>query len=123
MDGPTGVNYPLAPIAGNPVSLAVTDTVALFVIPSWLRGRRCRLTMRGAKAAIIFGDSTVVAVYAQNNTVDGSGNITAHAGVGDALDDAVSVEYTIPADTAVTHFSVDCVASGSGRLIISPIGF
>lgn len=118
-DAPTAKD---AASVGGVIVLSVTDTVALFMIPTWLKGRRAMFTMDGTDADVLFGDSAVVADYGHAASVDGATRaITVNAGSGGHLKDGIAKQWRIPRTGAVTHFSVDCKGSGSGKLYIEPL--
>lgn len=99
--------------------LTVTDTVARFAIPSWLAGREAVFVMDGADADIKFGASTVTCVYGQTSTVNAEA-ITEHTSTGDHMEDGIPRQWKVPsAKSGNTHFAVDCVGSGNGKLYIS----
>jgi hypothetical protein len=110
----------LAPRQGLVAVLSVTDTVALFAIPSWMAGKFAIFTMDGADADFLFGASDVVVVYGQASAVDGTTKaITPNVGSGGHLVNKVPQRRFVPsADSGHTHLSVDCVGSGSGKLYI-----
>jgi hypothetical protein len=99
------------------IALAVTATAARFAIPTRLRGHLCAFLSDGADCDVLFGTSTVAAVYGQASGVS-SEVITPHAQTGSHLISKVQRLIRIPKDPKVTHFSVDCVAAGSGTLYI-----
>lgn len=110
----------LAPsTARGVIALAVTDTAARFAIPTAIAGKVCTFVCNGADADILFGASTVAVVYGQASTVNAEA-ITVHASTGGHLENGVPRRFLVPRPDQCTHFSVDCVGSGSGTLYIEP---
>ncbi len=114
--------YVTAPMTSRVIRLAVTDTAARFAIPAGFAGMPCEWTLDGADGDIVFGGSSVAAVYDQASSV-ASEAITVHASSGQRLKNGVSRYFVMPPiTTTVTHFSVDCAAGGSADLTIAISG-
>jgi hypothetical protein len=106
-----------APLTGNCAVLSVTDTAARFAIPATWAGKFVTLLMDGCDADIVFGGSSVSCTYGQTSSVT-SEAITINAASGMRLKDGAYGGFQMPLAARATHFSVDCVASGSGKLYI-----
>ena len=113
--------YVTAPISGEVMCLSVTDTAARFAIPAAFVGMPCTFVMEGAKADILFGSSAVVCTYGDPSGVS-SEAVTVDANSGLHLNDGQPVYLVMPSADRATHFSVDCVGSGSGKLTIAITG-
>lgn len=108
----------MPPMSGNTAVLSVTDTVARFIIPTTWAGKYCTFQMVGAKADINFGSSSVTCVYGQASTVSTEA-ITLHTSSGRHMEDLTEYSWQMPEAERATHFAVDCVGSGSGKLYIT----
>jgi hypothetical protein len=104
----------------KPIVLSVTDTAARFEIPARIRGKLCAFLSDGADCDVLFGGSTVAAVYGQASTVN-TQVITEHTQSGGHLVSKVEKLVRVPKDPGITHFSVDCVGSGTAKLYIEII--
>lgn len=113
--------YVTAPISGEVMILAVTDTAARFEIPAAFVGAPCTFRMVGAAARILFGSSSVVCTYADASGV-ASEVVTVDVNSGLHLPDGEATYLVMPASNRASHFSVDCIASGSGVLVVAITG-
>jgi hypothetical protein len=105
------------------VVLTIDDSVDAFAIPDAWRGHLLEFLADGADCDILFGTSTAVTcTYGQAASVDGTTKvITAHAASGGHLVSKVAKRIRIPRESTITHFAVDCVGSGSGKLYIERV--
>lgn len=97
--------------------MSVTDTAARFQIPAAFAGQLVIMTSNGADCDVLFGGSTVACAYGQASTVN-SEAITVHAQTGAHLENGIPRAFRFPRLEVATHFSVDCVGSGTSTLYL-----
>lgn len=114
------VKGPLAVTIGEGTGvlcLAVTTSAKVYVLPSILRGRMCRVTASGGAVDLLQGDSTVDIVYAQASSEAGSPiTVTTHAKTGDHFPDGIADQFVF--SPSATHFAI--IGSASCKLYIRP---
>jgi hypothetical protein len=94
-------------------SRATSTTAARYQIPSGWKGRYVRFYARDYEAQILFGDSTVDCSLDENSSVT-SEVITFDVNTGYPIPAGTFVDFYIPRNKAVTHFSID--SSNAGRI-------
>lgn len=104
------------------VILATSGTAVLVKIPTWMQGKYCEFKSVGGQSDVLFGDSTVAAVYGQASTVS-SNTITVHAATGRRISDGETRSWRVPTPgdvglerTATLYMSV--ISSGTAALHI-----
>lgn len=114
------MKHPAPTTLRNRYVLAIDDGVDAFAIPSELHGRLCEFLSDGSDCDILFGTATTVSVtYGQVSAVHETTKvITPNSGSGGHLVSKVAKRYRVPLASEATHFAVDCVGSGSGKLYI-----
>jgi len=107
-----------APLVGRGViALSVTDTAARFQVPTSWAGKLVIMTSNGADCDVLFGGSTVACTYGQASGVS-TEVITINAATGAHLENGISRSFRLPRAEIATHFSVDCVGSGTSTLYL-----
>ncbi len=112
--------YVTAPRSLKVLKLAISATMARFVIPADFAGMPCEWTTYGCDADVVAGLVTTTTTLDTASAVDGSGVITPNAATGRKLKDGVSRYWVMPAiDDRTTHIIVDASASGYLEIAIS----
>lgn len=111
---------PSAPTAAGLDGQYAEDTSSTHLVravPEFWKRRWVTVKVEDNDLELLFGtDDNVEAVYGQNSTVDGSGNITNHANTGDHFFAGQAEDFYVEGDW--THFSFE--AAGAGRVTIRP---
>jgi hypothetical protein len=94
-------------------SQATSTTAARYEIPDAWRGAHVRFFAQAVDLQIVFGGSTVACALDENSSVT-SEVITFDVNTGFPVAAGTWMDFRIPRNKAVTHFSID--AGGAGRV-------
>lgn len=98
-------------------SQATSTTAARYQIPAGWKGRYVRFFARDYEAQILFGGSGVACSLDENSSVT-SEVITFDVNTGYPIPAGTFVDFYIPKNKNITHFSVD--SSNTGRIFAYP---
>lgn len=94
-------------------SQATSTTYARYIIPDSWKGAHVRFFAQTVDLQIVFGDSNVECKLDESSSVT-SEAITFDVNTGFPIAAGTWMDFRIPRNKAVTHFSID--AGGSGRV-------
>jgi len=110
--GPVAKGITGVPEGNGVVILDVTNANQTVAIPTWMRGKRMRLTAVTANVDFIQGVSGTTLVFAQAASLSGS-VITVDARSGDRIMQGTSEDFIVTTNALVTHFAWIGNTSGS----------